>query len=142
MAAPGSKFLPHPTPETEFWWENCRENRLLLQHCSACGNFQFYPRLACCGCQSAELEWVEANGAGTVETFTICRVPVAEAYADDLPYVVAIVRLAEGPAMMSNIIGCDAEAVTTGMPVEVVFEVRNEEITLPQFRPRPGVAGT
>jgi hypothetical protein len=32
--------------------------------------------------------------------------------------------------------------VTTGMPVEVVFEVRNEEITLPQFRPRRGEAGS
>jgi uncharacterized OB-fold protein len=142
MAAPASKFLPRPTPETVFWWEGCRENRLLLQYCSACESHQFYPRLACCGCQSTELEWVEASGIGSVETFTICRVPVAEAYAGDLPYVVAIVRLAEGPAMMSNIIGCDVEAVSTGMPVEVVFEVRNEEITLPQFRPRPGEGGS
>ena len=76
-----------------------------------------------------------------METFTICRVPVAEAYAGDLPYVVAIVRLEEGPTMMTNIVECDPEAVATGMPLEVVFEQRSEEITLPQFRPRRDAGG-
>ena len=42
--------------------------------------------------------------------------------------------------MMSNIVECDPESVTTGMPVEVVFETRSEEITLPQFRPRQAAA--
>jgi uncharacterized OB-fold protein len=70
-----------------------------------------------------------------VLTYTICRVPVAAAYAADLPYVVALVQLEEGPTMMCNIVECDPEAVVSGMSVEVVFETRTEEITLPQFRP-------
>lgn len=141
MAAAGKKFVPRPTPETAFWWENCCADRLLIQRCTACGNYQFYPRLNCCGCLAGELEWVEAAGLGTVETFTICRVPVAEAYAADVPYVVAIVRLVEGPAMMSNIIDCDPATVCSGMTVEVVFESRTEEIKVPQFRPRSGESG-
>jgi len=86
---------------------------------------------------SENLEWKRAAGRGRVLTFTICRRAVSEAYAGDVPYVIALVQLEEGPTMMSNIVECNPESVTTGMPVEVVFEQRSEEITIPQFRPIP-----
>lgn len=140
MSEPAGKFLPTPGPETEFWWEGCRGGRLLLQRCGDCGTYQFYPRSRCASCLGGSLEWVQAAGTGMVATYTICRVPVAEAYAADVPYVVALVRLAEGPTMMTNIVDCDPESVSAGMPVEVVFEARSEEITLPQFRPRQAAA--
>ena len=140
MSEATGKFLPTPAPETAFWWESCRAGRLLIQRCGDCGTHQFYPRSHCSSCLRGNLEWVEAAGTGTVSTYTICRVPVAEAYAADAPYVVALVRLVEGPTMMSNIVECDPDSVTTGMPVEVVFERRSEEITLPQFRPRQAAA--
>jgi uncharacterized OB-fold protein len=140
MAGSSNRLLPRPTPETEVWWEGCRRHRLLLQHCPACGTHQFYPRALCADCLGANLDWVEAAGRATVETFTICRVPVTDAYAARVPYVVAIVRLEEGPAMMTNIVGCEPESVAIGMPVEVVFEDCGNEIALPQFRPRPGAA--
>lgn len=141
MSGPNGKFLPVPTPETADWWEGCRSGRLLIQRCSDCGAHQFYPRAGCTSCSGGSLEWVDAAGVGTVTTFTICRVPVAEAYAGDLPYVVALVLLEEGPTMMSNIVECDPETVRTGMLVEVVFEPRSEDISLPQFRPRGTPAG-
>jgi uncharacterized OB-fold protein len=141
MSDAKGKFLPLPTPETAFWWESCREQRLLVQHCADCGAYQFYPRASCSSCSGSSLGWAEAAGTGTVTTFTICRVPVAEAYAEDVPYVVALVKLEEGPTMMSNIVGCDPESVAIGMPVEVVFEPRSAEISLPQFRPRARRSG-
>ena len=140
MSEATGKFLPTPGPETAFWWESCRAGRLLIQRCADCGMHQFYPRSHCSSCLGGNLEWEEAAGTGTVATFTVCRVPVAEAYAADVPYVVALVRLAEGPTMMSNIVDCDPEAVAVGMPVEVVFETRSEKIALPQFRPRHAAA--
>jgi len=136
VSAASGKFLPVPTPETAFWWESCRQGRLLIQRCEGCGAHQFYPRANCSSCLGSDLEWCEAAGVGTVATFTVCRVPVAEAWADDLPYVVALVRLDEGPTLMTNIVACDPEAVRTGMPVEVVFETRTAHIAVPQFRPR------
>ena len=84
---------------------------------------------------SDSLEWTRSSGRGQVITFTICRRAVSEAYADDVPYVIALVRLEEGPTMMSNIIECDPDSMVSGMPVEVVFEKRTEKITIPQFRP-------
>jgi uncharacterized OB-fold protein len=84
---------------------------------------------------NSQVEWVESAGRGKVLTFTVCRLPVAKAYAADVPYVVALIRLDEGPTMMSNIVECDPESVAIGMPVEVIFEKWSEDITVPQFRP-------
>lgn len=135
MTAHSEKFMPRPRPETEAWWAACRESKLMIQHCSQCGAFQFYPRILCSSCMSEQLEWAQSSGRGKVSTFTICRLPVAQAYAADVPYVIALIQLEEGPTMMSNIVQCDPDSVTTGMPVEVVFEAWSDEITMPQFRP-------
>ena len=84
---------------------------------------------------SDQVEWIQASGRGTVASFTIVRRPVSEAYADEVPYVVALIQLEEGPTLMSNVIGCDPESVAIGMPVEVTFEDWSDAITVPKFRP-------
>jgi len=84
---------------------------------------------------SENLEWVKASGRGEVLTFTIVRRAVAAAYDADVPYVVALIRLDEGPTMMSNVVQCDPETLAIGSPVRVVFEDWSEEISIPQFRP-------
>lgn len=129
------KFLPRPTPESAPFWQGCRDHKLLLQYCVACGKHQFYPRVICANCMSEQLEWREASGRGTVETYTIVTRAVSDAYAADVPYVIALITLEEGPRMMSNVIGCDVESVKCGLAVEVVFERWSDEITMPKFRP-------
>ena len=69
-------------------------------------------------------------------TQSIVRRPVSAAFAADVPYVVALVTLEEGPVMMTNINGCDPESVRIGMAVEADFEDWTEEISIPKFRPR------
>jgi uncharacterized OB-fold protein len=137
MTKHSGKFIPRPRPETKAWWDACRGHKLMVQHCLQCGAFQFYPRIVCSKCMSDRLEWRQSCGHGVVSTYTICRLPVGEGYADDVPYVIALIQLKEGPTMMSNIVQCDPDSVKTGMPVEVVFETWTEEITMPQFRPLP-----
>jgi uncharacterized OB-fold protein len=127
--------LPRATPETAPYWEGCRAQKLLIQHCSSCRHYQFYPRLVCTACSSRKIEWVAASGQGKVLSFTIVRQAISEAYAADVPYVIALIQLDEGPTMMSNVIESDPESVTMGMPVEVVFEAWNDDITVPKFRP-------
>jgi uncharacterized OB-fold protein len=83
---------------------------------------------------SENLEWVKASGRGQVLTFTIVRRAVSEAYAADVPYVVALIQLDEGPTMMSNVVQCDPESLEIGSPVKVMFEDWSEEISVPQFR--------
>ena len=64
MDVHADKFLPRPTPESAPFWQGCKEHKLLLQHCSGCGTYQFYPRLLCATCMSEDLEWREASGRG------------------------------------------------------------------------------
>jgi len=135
MPENAAKFLPPPTPLSKPYWDGCNNRQLLLQKCSGCGHHQFYPRSFCTECGQKDPQWVQASGQGTVVTFTVVRRPVSEAYAADTPYVIALIRLAEGPVMMSQVTGCDAEQVTTGMSVQVVFQEWGDGVTVPNFEP-------
>ena len=70
-----------------------------------------------------------------MKSFTIVRRAVSEAYEPDVPYVIALITLAEGPTMMSNVVGCDPETVEMNMPVRVKFDRWTEEISMPLFEP-------
>ena len=135
MTNAGTKYFPRPTPETQTYWEGCRKHKLLLQRCTQCKEFQFYPRVICSNCMSEDLEWEKASGRGRILTFTIVRRAVAEAYDADVPYVVALIQLDEGPTMMSNVVQCAPETLAIGSPVQVAFEDWSEEVSIPQFRP-------
>jgi len=127
---------PKPTPVTQPFWDATAEGRFLVQRCRACQTAQFYPKISCTTCGSQDLAWEDASGKGTVYTFSIARRPTHPAFNEAGDYVVAIIELAEGPRVTSNVVGCDPEAVEIGMPVEVTFEPVGEDgIALPLFRP-------
>ena len=128
--------LPTPiVPESKPYWDGLKEGKLLLPKCSACGNVFFYPRSFCPKCGCDDVEWFLASGRGTVESFVINHTP-APGYEDAAPYAIAFVKLEEGPRLTSNLLEIEQspEAISVGMPVEVVFEQRGD-IALPQFRP-------
>ena len=80
---------------------------------------------------------VTGSGKGTLHAFTIVQNQRQPGFAEEVPYVVAMVELDEGVRMMTNLIGVEAdpEHVKIGMPVEVVYEDVSDEITLPKFKP-------
>lgn len=135
-AAPAyPKPLPQPTPISQPFWDAAREHRLSIQRCASCDRYLFYPRPLCPHCGGAELAWTEVSGRASVYSYTIARRPTARAFELDVPYVIAIVELAEGPHMTTNVIGCDPESVRIGMPVEAAFDDVTDEVTLVKFRP-------
>lgn len=129
------KHLPPVNGESAPYWEGCKQGELRLQQCPSCSHIQFYPRLLCTKCSGRGLSWIAASGAGRVKSFTIVRRAVSEAYEPDVPYVIALIELAEGPTMMSNIVSCDPETVEMNMPVRVTFDPWTEEISMPLFEP-------
>ena len=129
------KPLPPVNAESAPYWEACAEGRLVLQRCRACGEHQFYPRLVCMACGGDALDWTEASGRGTLQTFTLIRRAVSAAFEADVPYVVGLVELDEGPTMMTNVLAADAEALEIGQRVRVTFERRGAELSVPQFEP-------
>jgi hypothetical protein len=128
--------LPQLNPDNRPFWEGCREHRLKIQKCSGCGALRWPPAFLCPHCLAAGTEWVAAGGTGSVYTYAVYHVAPFPAFKDELPYVVAIVSLDEGPRMMTNIVGCDPEAVYCGMPVEVTWDDETGEFSIPRFRPR------
>lgn len=127
--------LPTPDPFTQRWWDAARERRLLVMRCGACGRAHFYPRPFCPFCWSEDVHWEEASGRGTVYTYSVVYQNDLPPFSSRVPYVAAIVELAEGPRMMTNIVDCDPAALRVGMPVEVTFRDETDEVTLPVFRP-------
>ena len=127
--------LPRPTALSQPFWDAAQSHELHVQRCTACGTHVFYPRYNCTNCGSRDLEWVRASGRGSVYTYTIARRPTHRAFAERVPYVIAIVELDEGPRLTTNIVGCEPDDVRIGMPVEASFEDVDDEITLVTFRP-------
>jgi uncharacterized OB-fold protein len=129
------KPLPHVTELARPFWEGTRAHELRLQRCSACGSYRFPPQVLCRECLAVEHEWTRLSGNATVYSFVVQHRPATPAFADDVPYVVAVVELAEGPLMLTNIVGCAPDEITAGMPVEVTFIDATGEITLYPFKP-------
>ena len=138
MAELPARPVPVPTPETEPFWEGCRRGELRLQRCDACGQVQFPPRRYCSGCLSDGLTWERASGRGNVRSWTVVTLPNSPAFLADVPYVVALIELAEGPTLLSGIRGCSPGDVHIGMSVEVEFEERSDKICVPYFHPTAG----
>jgi uncharacterized protein len=133
-----AKPLPVPDPESTPFWDGMREGRLMLQRCASTGEHLFPPVTFCPG-SLEKPEWVEVSGKGRVFSWITVRHPVPrDIYADEVPYVVALVTLDEGCRMTGNIVDCAPEDLRADMAVEIVFNRVTPEITLPAFRPAKG----
>jgi uncharacterized OB-fold protein len=129
------KPLPIPSRWSKPFWDGTKEHKLLLKRCRKCGHIDHPPYLYCTACSSEDSEWIEASGSATLYAFAINEYGVPFAFMPDLPYVVALLDLREGPRMLSNIIDCDPKELKNGMELEVVFEDMSADITLPKWRP-------
>ena len=132
-----SRQLPVPTPETQHFWDGTRENELRLQRCNDCAEIYFPPRPFCPCCSSRNIGVFQASGKATLDSYVISHRPHP---AFNGPYAIALVKLEEGPRMMTNIVECEQkpEQLDLDMALEVVFQKMNDEITLPFFRPGGG----
>ena len=131
------KALPEPTPETAHFWEGCHAGELRLQRCRGCAESYFPPRFFCPRCGSRDVEVYAASGNATLDSYIIAHRPRPDMGTE--PHSIALVKLAEGPRMMSNIVECPQtpEALVLDMPLEVMFVAQNDRITLPFFKPSP-----
>ncbi|MGH8444325.1 MAG: Zn-ribbon domain-containing OB-fold protein [Solimonas sp.] len=98
-------------PERQYR-EFLAQGRFMIQRARGSGRYLFYPRVAEPVTGDTNLEWVEASGQGTVYSTTVVRKRSPEP-----SYSVVLVDLAEGPRLMSRVIGLPPEDVRIGMPV-------------------------
>ena len=134
-----AKPVPSPTPTEQPFYDACAAGKLVLQRCQSCGHVVFYPRTHCDACQSNQLVWENASGAGTIASYTVVRRGVSADF--EAPYVIALIDLAEGPRMMSQVVDTAPDALAVGLSVRVDFAAWSEDITLPVFRLHPAPNG-
>jgi len=137
VAAP---VVPKPTPLTVPFWEGCAAGELRLQYCAACQAPFFPPQIRCPKCLGADVEWAPVSGRASLYSYMIQHRP-APGFEDRVPYAVAVVELAEGPRMMTNIVGIPntPDDLVLDMELEVSFETR-ADLCLPVFGPLGGAA--
>ena len=129
------KPLPIPTKWSQPFWDAAKQHKLVLKKCGKCGFIDHPPYLYCTSCHADEHEWIEASGKATLAAYAINVFGVPFPFWDDLPYVVALIDLQEGPRMISNIVECDHDKLENGMKLEVLFDDVSGEISLPKWRP-------
>jgi uncharacterized OB-fold protein len=126
-----------PDPDVSFgdaltspFWEAASQHRLIIQRCSACGHFQFYPRPFCLSCGAEKLEWTAASGLARVVSKTTVRIEVTPEWQP--PYIVAVVQLQEGPTLLTNLVNGDC---AIGSRVKVTWRERPDAPPFPVFEP-------
>lgn len=132
-------FIPQATPETVRFWEGAQQGELWIQRCKTCGQPYFYPRPFCPRCNSDDVEWFQASGHARLVSYVISQRAVPS-LTPEAPHVIALVELAEGPHMASNLVGVapDPEQIILDMPLRVTFQPRGN-MALPVFQPEEAV---
>ena len=131
--------FPKPVPSWDNYefWSACQRHELRIQRCTSCRGYRFPPRPYCPECQSPSFAWPLVSGKGRVYTYTISHPPVLPAFESRTPFNAIVVELHEGPYMVSNLVDWPlGQEIPIGLPVQVVFEDIDEELTIPQFRAR------
>lgn len=144
-AGPAAERMRRPRPgishDTRFFWEGLERGELRIQRCGGCGALRHPPVARCPDCGSYELGFRVASGRGRVYSFVEVHHPRVPAF--DYPLLVALVELEEGTRLLANLACVEPDEARIGMPVEVVFEKTDPELTLPFFRPpRPPARDT
>lgn len=137
---------PHPRPrprpvvnrDNAGFWEGVQRRSLLIQRCTGCGTLRHPWLPGCNACGGLDWDTVEASGEGSVYSYVVMHHPPFPAF--DPPYAVALVELAEGVRLISNVVGVPYDEVRIGMPVRLEFRSYNEELVLPVFRAREEAA--
>lgn len=133
-AALPAKPVPRPAPESKPYWEAAREHRLSIPRCESCEKYWFPPSRSCPHCLSAQFTFTDVCGRGKIFSFVTFHRIYNPAFAQEVPYVVALVELEEGPRLLSNIVGASPDEVRCEMKVEVVFDDVSEDVSVPKFR--------
>lgn len=117
---------PEVYEEHRAFWAAAKQGTLLIGYCQACQDAHYYPRTFCPHCHSEDVQLQPSTGLGEVYTYSVMR--------HGTPYVIAFVKLDDGPIIMTNIVDCDVEQVSIGQRVRVVFkETTDAEIVVPCF---------
>jgi uncharacterized OB-fold protein len=119
---------PEPDPDTAWWWKALAEDRLELPRCLACGDAFFPPQPACPRCGSLEWERILAAGTGTLYSWIVAHTPFDPRFAEDVPYTLVAVDLAEGARLVGRFSGEPADLQAGAALRAFVYRVEGQAL--------------
>lgn len=136
MSEPLAPPQPLVTPTAQPFWDALAEHRVVVQHCGSCGAWVHYPRVRCPRCGADALVFEPVDGTGRLVSFTVARQPVSPHFAESGPMVIAIVEVAPGARLTTNIDTDDPGALRVGDLLDPVFVDDGDGPTTLRFSPR------
>jgi uncharacterized protein len=133
MTVVAARIIPPLDDDNREFWTGGATGQLRLPFCAACSRWVFPPLLQCPDC-SGPAVYAPVSGKGQVFTYTVNHHPFNPEVP--VPYVIAIVELVEqeGLRFTTDIVNCEIDSVTIGLPVQVVFEQQGD-VFVPLFEP-------
>jgi uncharacterized OB-fold protein len=135
-------FSKGPLPDLEdtevaTFWEGTLKGEIRFPKCLDCNRFHWYPCVLCPFCQSSNIKWQAVTGNPKIYTWIYVNRDLGPLYYAQGPYIVAYVEFDDAPGvrLVTNLVDCKPEDTYIGMPVEVIFQRINDEISMPLVRP-------
>ena len=122
---------PMMSMEAQPYWDGLQAGQLRVQRCGACGQLRHYPRPMCPACQSFEVGWVALAGHGTVHSWTRPHQSALPGFADQVPFTLVTVDMAEGVRLLGRLLDNDLAGLQVGAAVAASVE------TAPSGQPQP-----
>ena len=127
---------PVPDADTQPFWDAAADGRLVVQQCASCRQWIWQPKPLCPACGALDPPWQQVSGNGTVVSWTVIHPPVLPVWADDTPFTVLLVELAEGVRMVGRLVEASPATIAMGLPVALRWRVQ-AGVRLPAWAPRP-----
>lgn len=123
--------LPKPVPnelDAPFWL-GLKENKLMIQRCASCKQWQWGPEWICHECLCFDLTFEEIEPLGTIYSHERIWHPAHPALNKQGPYVVVLVELKEANnvRIIGNLLGDPHQELVIGQAVSAVFEHHPDE---------------
>jgi uncharacterized OB-fold protein len=126
---------PLITPLTQEQVDRAHHGELVLQRCDHDSSVWYPPSTHCPNCLGTDVSWQPASGRATLWSWVVIHQAYLKAFSDELPYLVAYVRLEEGPLLMSTVVGADVHALRIDQPLVLEFEAYGaDNVPMPVFR--------
>ncbi|MHA6770307.1 Zn-ribbon domain-containing OB-fold protein [Sphingobium ummariense] len=127
--------IPADVPLTKPYWSALERGDLTFQRCDHCRHAWLPPRSECPNCLSPEFSWAKASGRAKLISWVVYYRSMHPAFADRIPYTVAIVELLEGPRMITNVVDAgDPEALVLNQPLQLKIEAE-PGVSVARFTP-------
>jgi uncharacterized OB-fold protein len=127
-------------PLTAPYFAGAARGELMITRCAECDSYVWYPAAPCATC-AGPLTWVAVSGAGTLFSWATVRRAFLPAFADQVPFVTALVAIAEDPAVRlpTYLVDAEPESLCADEPVQVSFRplsfstVPGRSVIVPMF---------